>query len=230
MMSNDTAQLQRFLLFVGMTLVAPIQIIIALVLIYGQVGNATWVGVGFMIFLAPINTVVFSIVSKQRRKVLKFSDLRVKMMNEILAGIRIIKFYAWGKFGELPETVIRFLRLTSLFRTTIRKRSRTIARKRTQGSNKTCVHFRNWFQSHPNECTSDSANFGVLDLRQYTGRAPQGIDSLHYSCLVQCNEIPIRVFANGTSSVHSKQNFASPSGTISRVAGARGLCCERRPS
>lgn len=95
MMSNDTTQLQRFLQFAGMTLVAPIQIIISLALIYQQVGNATWVGVGFMLFLAPINVVVFSVVSKMRRRVLKYSDLRVKMMNEILTGIRIIKFYAW---------------------------------------------------------------------------------------------------------------------------------------
>jgi len=101
MMSNDTTQLQRFLQFVGFTLVAPIQIIIALVLIYGQVGNATWVGVGFMFCLIPINGVVFSSVSKQRRKVLKYSDARVKMVNEVLAGIRIIKFYAWEKpFGK----------------------------------------------------------------------------------------------------------------------------------
>lgn len=50
-----------------------------------------------MIFLAPINMIVFSIVSKQRRKVLRYSDSRVKMMNEILAGIRIIKFYAWER-------------------------------------------------------------------------------------------------------------------------------------
>lgn len=101
MMSNDTTQLQRFLQFVGFTLVAPIQIIIALALIYQQVGNATWVGVGFMFLLMPINGVVFSTVSKQRRKVLKYSDARVKMINEILAGIRIIKFYAWEKpFGK----------------------------------------------------------------------------------------------------------------------------------
>jgi ATP-binding cassette subfamily C (CFTR/MRP) protein 1 len=98
MMSNDTTQLQRFLQFAGMTLVAPIQIIISLVLIYGQVGNATWVGVGFMVFLAPVNTLVFSVVSKMRRRVLKYSDMRVKMMNEILGGIRIIKFYAWVSF------------------------------------------------------------------------------------------------------------------------------------
>ena len=95
MMSNDTSQLQRFLQFFGFTLVAPIQIVIALVLIYQQVGNATWVGVGFMVLLVPVNGVVFAQVSKQRRKVLKYSDARVKMINEILSGIRIIKFYAW---------------------------------------------------------------------------------------------------------------------------------------
>jgi ABC transporter transmembrane region len=37
MMSNDTAQLQRFLQFVGMTVTAPIQIALALFLIYQQV-------------------------------------------------------------------------------------------------------------------------------------------------------------------------------------------------
>uniref|UniRef100_A0A7S2SAV0 ATP-dependent transporter ycf16 n=1 Tax=Eucampia antarctica TaxID=49252 RepID=A0A7S2SAV0_9STRA len=97
MMSTDTTQIQRFIQFLGMFLVAPVQIIISLVLIYQQVGNATWVGVGFMVILAPVNIVVFSIVGKMRRRVLKYSDLRVKMMNEILNGIRIIKYYAWEK-------------------------------------------------------------------------------------------------------------------------------------
>merc|ERR1719401_2628593 len=37
------------------------------------------------------------VVGKYRRKTLQFSDKRVKLMNEILNGIRIIKFYAWEK-------------------------------------------------------------------------------------------------------------------------------------
>jgi len=114
MMSNDTTQIQRFIQFGGMILVSPIQIVVALVLIYRQVGAATWVGVGFMVALAPVNVVVFSVVSKMRRKVLKYSDLRVKMMNEILAGIRIIKFYAWEKpfkkeVGQLRDKELRAL-------------------------------------------------------------------------------------------------------------------------
>lgn len=106
MMSNDTMQLQRFLTFAGFTAIAPIQIIISLALIYKQVGSAMWVGVAYMIFLMPINMWVFSVVGKMRRKVLKHSDSRVKMMNEILTGIRIIKFYAWERpFGKEVERV-----------------------------------------------------------------------------------------------------------------------------
>mmetsp|Transcript_1237 Transcript_1237/g.1594 ORF Transcript_1237/g.1594 Transcript_1237/m.1594 type:complete len:1397 (-) Transcript_1237:136-4326(-) len=101
MMSNDTQQLQRFFQLLGMTASSPVTIILALVLIYREVGNATWVGVAFMIVLAPVNMCIFSMVGKLRRKVLKYSDLRVKIMNEILSGIRIIKFYAWEKpFGK----------------------------------------------------------------------------------------------------------------------------------
>ena len=68
MMSNDMTQLQRFIQFGGMTLVAPIQIVVALVLIYCQVGDATWVGVAFMVALAPLNVVVFSVVGKMRSR------------------------------------------------------------------------------------------------------------------------------------------------------------------
>mmetsp|Transcript_28549 Transcript_28549/g.67042 ORF Transcript_28549/g.67042 Transcript_28549/m.67042 type:complete len:1480 (+) Transcript_28549:1-4440(+) len=106
MMSNDTMQLQRFLQFAGFTAIAPLQIVISLFLIYKQVGNATWVGVAYMVFLMPMNMKVFSMLGNMRRKVLKYSDSRVKMMNEILTGIRIIKFYAWERpFGKEVDRV-----------------------------------------------------------------------------------------------------------------------------
>jgi ATP-binding cassette subfamily C (CFTR/MRP) protein 1 len=75
MMSNDTSQLQRFLQqYIGNFLVAPLQIVIALVLIYQQVQNATWVGAGYMIALAPVNRLIFGVVGKMRVKALKFSE------------------------------------------------------------------------------------------------------------------------------------------------------------
>jgi hypothetical protein len=101
MMSNDTQQLQCFLKFFGLTLVAPTQIIISLILIYRQVGVPTWVGIAFMVLLVPVNGVIFWKVSMMRRRMLKHSNARVKMNNEIVMGISTIKFYAWeGPFGK----------------------------------------------------------------------------------------------------------------------------------
>jgi len=114
MMSNDTAQLQRFLQFFGFFVVAPLQIIISLVLIYGQVGHSMWVGVAYMVFLAPVNLKMFSALGKMRREVLKHSDSRVKMMNEILNGIRVIKFYAWEKPFRKEVAQIRKKELKAL--------------------------------------------------------------------------------------------------------------------
>lgn len=113
-MANDAQQLQRFLSFVGLTLVAPLQIIIAIYLIYNEIGNAVWVGVGFMIVLGPINGLIFGQVSKLRRMVLKHSDKRVKLISEILGGIRIIKFNAWeDPFNETIQN-IRQLEMNAL--------------------------------------------------------------------------------------------------------------------
>ena len=45
--------------------------------------------------MIPVNASIFMVINLLRRKKNKVSDLRVKMMNEILIGIRIIKYYAW---------------------------------------------------------------------------------------------------------------------------------------
>ena len=61
----------------------------------------TFIGLGFMIVLIPVNIMIFAGINIVRVKKTMFSDMRVKLMNEILSGIRIIKYYAWeGAFQE----------------------------------------------------------------------------------------------------------------------------------
>lgn len=119
-MSNDAAQVERFALFMNLIWAAPLQVAAAITLIVFQVGIATVVGVAFLVLLAPVNALVFmkvrqpstfaaiqcaactvltvaaraAQIGKLRRLVLKFSDERVKMMSELLNGVRIIKFCA----------------------------------------------------------------------------------------------------------------------------------------
>ena len=64
-------------------------------MIYEQVGASTFVGLGFMFIMIPLNGFIFSQMSAIRRIKMKETDKRVKLMNEILSGIRVIKYYAW---------------------------------------------------------------------------------------------------------------------------------------
>jgi ATP-binding cassette subfamily C (CFTR/MRP) protein 1 len=95
MFSSDTAQLQRFLQFLNNMVVALPMIVICLFLIYLQVGVSTFVGLALIIVTIPLNGVVFYWLGEIRKLKVVQTDKRVKLMNEILNGIRIIKFYAW---------------------------------------------------------------------------------------------------------------------------------------
>ena len=115
MFSNDTKQMESFLFFVLNTLVAPLQIIVCLILIYQQVQEATFVGLGYMILLFPLNGILFGTMNAIRKCKVLLTDARVKLMNEVLGGIRIIKFYAWelafkGKIEEVRAEEIILLK------------------------------------------------------------------------------------------------------------------------
>ena len=43
-----------------------------------------------------------STFSTPRRKIMKFTDERVKVMNEVISGMKVIKLYTWeDSFAEL---------------------------------------------------------------------------------------------------------------------------------
>jgi len=84
-----------FFSFVNMIWSAPLQIIIALVLLWQQLGIATLAGMVFMIILLPFNGFVAAKMRSIQTLIMKQKDKRVKLMNEILNGIKVLKLYAW---------------------------------------------------------------------------------------------------------------------------------------
>lgn len=74
---------------------APLQIAIAIYFLWQTLGPSVLSGLLVMILLIPINGAVAAKTRQFQMKQMKFKDSRVKNMNEILQGIKIIKLYGW---------------------------------------------------------------------------------------------------------------------------------------
>ena len=74
---------------------SPFQITIAIYMLVQYLGVAALLGVATMIIFIPINLILANRVKKLQTAKLKIQDSRIKMMNEILSGMKVIKFYGW---------------------------------------------------------------------------------------------------------------------------------------
>uniref|UniRef100_A0A8C2YRI5 ATP-binding cassette sub-family C member 10 n=1 Tax=Chinchilla lanigera TaxID=34839 RepID=A0A8C2YRI5_CHILA len=73
----------------------PLQLAITLYLLYQQVGLAFVGGLVLALLLVPINKVIATRIMASNQDMLQHKDARVKLMTELLSGIRVIKFFGW---------------------------------------------------------------------------------------------------------------------------------------
>uniref|UniRef100_A0A8C2WI91 ATP-binding cassette, sub-family C (CFTR/MRP), member 10 n=1 Tax=Cyclopterus lumpus TaxID=8103 RepID=A0A8C2WI91_CYCLU len=73
----------------------PLRFAVTLYLLHLQVGVAFLGGLGVALLLVPLNKVLASRILSNNRHMLGHKDSRVKLMTEVLFGIRVIKFYNW---------------------------------------------------------------------------------------------------------------------------------------
>lgn len=82
----------------------PVQVVVAILLLYQTMGYSSIIGIGMMIFLLPINMYIAKQFSKAQKQILAATDARIHTTNEVLSNIRIIKFFAWEqRFMALVE-------------------------------------------------------------------------------------------------------------------------------
>ena len=74
---------------------APLQIILSVFMLWQYLGVSALIGVLTMVIFIPVNYVLAKKVKTLQHAQLKFKDSRIKMMNELLAGIKVLKFYGW---------------------------------------------------------------------------------------------------------------------------------------
>uniref|UniRef100_A0A4W5PMC5 ATP-binding cassette, sub-family C (CFTR/MRP), member 10 n=1 Tax=Hucho hucho TaxID=62062 RepID=A0A4W5PMC5_9TELE len=97
-MSTDTDRVVNFFNSFHEMWSLPFQLSIALYLLYLQVGVAFLGGLGVALLLVPLNKVLASKIMENNKHMLTHKDSRIKLMTEVLFGIRVIKFYNWEAY------------------------------------------------------------------------------------------------------------------------------------
>ncbi|EDO46846.1 predicted protein, partial [Nematostella vectensis] len=113
-MSTDTDRVVNFANSFHQFWSLPFQIAVSLYLLYQQVGLAFLAGLGFALLLIPLNRWLAIKIQKYSTEMMTQKDSRVKIMNEILYGIRVIKFYAWENNFKNKVNTFRNAELKSL--------------------------------------------------------------------------------------------------------------------
>nr|XP_006202029.1 multidrug resistance-associated protein 7 isoform X1 [Vicugna pacos] len=73
----------------------PLQLAVTLYLLYQQVGVAFVGGLILALLLVPVNKVIATRIMASNQEMLQHKDARVKLVTELLSGIRVIKFFGW---------------------------------------------------------------------------------------------------------------------------------------
>ncbi|OXA51509.1 Multidrug resistance-associated protein 4 [Folsomia candida] len=102
LLSSDVARFDFCLNFVHYLWIGPVQLLLSVWILWGYFGPTCFSGVIFLLLFTPFQSVMGHLFSKLRLKVAGKTDRRVRIMNEIINGIRVIKMYAW----EIPFSKI----------------------------------------------------------------------------------------------------------------------------
>lgn len=115
-MSTDAQKLKDVTPLLNGVWSSPLTIAAALYLLYQQIGASTFVGVGFLIVLFPLQGMVFMKIFKYRFAMTRLADQRMKLTNDVLSGVRVVKMYAWEWAYAARITAVRKQELALLKR------------------------------------------------------------------------------------------------------------------
>ncbi|XP_044752049.1 ATP-binding cassette sub-family C member 4-like isoform X2 [Coccinella septempunctata] len=118
LLSNDVNRFDQAVGNLPNIWIMPFQATLGTYVMYTYVGVAAFAGIGTMILQAvPIQGTLSKLQGKLRYKIALRTDRRVKLMNEIVMGIQVIKMYAWEKPFENMVSLLRKYEIEVLTKT-----------------------------------------------------------------------------------------------------------------
>ncbi|XP_068447107.1 ATP-binding cassette sub-family C member 4-like [Clinocottus analis] len=108
LLSNDVNRFDEVTLNLHYLWVGPLEATVIILLLWQEIGWSCLAGVAIIVLMLPVQTWFGKLFGIFRSKSAVLSDNRIRIMNEVVSGIRIIKMYAWEKpFSSLVNEVRR---------------------------------------------------------------------------------------------------------------------------
>ncbi|KAM9612284.1 ATP-binding cassette sub-family C member 2 isoform 1-T4 [Morphnus guianensis] len=114
LMSADAQRFMDMANFVHQLWSSPLQITLSIVFLWGELGPSVLAGIAVMMLLIPINGFLVAKAKTIQVRNMKNKDERMKIMSEILNGIKILKLFAWEPSFEKRVNEIRARELKDL--------------------------------------------------------------------------------------------------------------------
>ncbi|KHJ47247.1 hypothetical protein D918_02107 [Trichuris suis] len=120
LMSVDVQRIVDVCPFFLLVWSAPLEIVMAIGFLWEIIGVSVFVGVAVMVLMIPINFLLTHRLRQCQIRQMKFKDVRMKMINEILNGIKVLKLHAWElafkeKVLKIRRKELRVLRQAAVY-------------------------------------------------------------------------------------------------------------------
>uniref|UniRef100_A0A3Q2Y4J8 Multidrug resistance-associated protein 4 n=1 Tax=Hippocampus comes TaxID=109280 RepID=A0A3Q2Y4J8_HIPCM len=108
LLSNDVNTFDEVTLYLHFLWITPVQAVMVIILLMYWIGPSCLAGMAVFFILIPAQTMFGRLFSKLRADTAVLTDDRIRTMNEVLSGIRVIKMCGWEKpFAVLVDEVRR---------------------------------------------------------------------------------------------------------------------------
>ena len=97
----------------------PIQTTTGFLLLYHQLGKSALISSFFVLLLLPVQYLLAWRLALMHKRKMELSDRRLKISNELLQSIKLLKLYAWERFLEHSVTAARWRELCMMLHTAL---------------------------------------------------------------------------------------------------------------
>ncbi|CAO3703893.1 unnamed protein product [Rhizopus stolonifer] len=119
LMSVDAGKLATIPLYIFSILSSPIEIGLGIFYLYKILGTAALVGLAVMILAFPLSTYLSKQYGKRFKKLSSAKDERNNLLNEMLQGIRTVKYFTWEKQWSQKVKEAREIEISRLIKVVV---------------------------------------------------------------------------------------------------------------